>query len=93
VSGQVQCNSGGTKFGGGDVHTKHFFIEAKAVKTPHKSVTIQKEWIHKAKEQSFEQGKPYSALAVCFDPAGPDYFVINEDLFSVLVKYLEGISE
>ena len=29
TGGKVQSNSGGTKFGGGDVHTDKFFIEAK----------------------------------------------------------------
>ena len=36
TGGKVQSNSGGTKFGGGDVHTDKFFIEAK---TPTKEQT------------------------------------------------------
>ena len=59
--GKVQSNSGGTKFGGGDVHTSLFLIEAKTNETERKSFTIKKEWLDKMKEQQFEQGKMFSS--------------------------------
>jgi hypothetical protein len=90
LGGRCQPNSGGTRTGGGDVHTKDFLIEAKTAMKPQKNFTIQKEWLDKAEEQAFEQNKPYSALAFSFDPEGPDYFVVDKRLFTVLADYLEG---
>ena len=90
LNGRVQSNSGGTRFGGGDVHTKQFFIEAKTPTKEQTSFSIKKEWIDKMKEQAFEQGKHHSSLAFRFSPDGDDYFVINSSLMRELVEYLEG---
>lgn len=90
LGGRVQSNSGGTRFGGGDVHTVRFFIEAKTPTKPQTSFSIKKEWIDKMREQAFEQGKHLSALAFRFEPDGDDYFVINSRLMRELVQYLEG---
>ena len=89
LGGRVQSNSGGTRFGGGDVLTKNFFIEAKIPTKDQTSFSIKKEWIEKMKEQSFEQGKSSSALAFRFSPDGEDYFVINSRLMKLLVEYFE----
>ena len=89
LSGKVQSNSGGTRFGGGDVHTEQFFIEAKTPTKEQTSFSIKREWLDKMKEQAFEQGKHHSALAFRFAPDGDDYFVINSRLMRELVKYLE----
>jgi len=91
LGGRCQPNSGGTRFGGGDVHTKDFLIEAKVPIKPQKSFTVHKEWIKKSEEQAFEQNKPYSAVAIAFDPDGPDYFIIDSRLFKILVDYLEEV--
>ena len=90
LGGRVQSNSGGTRFGGGDVHTAEFLIEAKTPTKEQTSFSVKKEWIDKMREQAFEQGKLYSALAFRFAPDGNDYFVINSYLMRELVKYLEG---
>lgn len=90
LNGRVQSNSGGTRFGGGDVLTKQFFIEAKTPTQDRVSFSIKKEWIDKMREQAFEQGKYHHALAFRFSPDGDDYFVINSRLMRELVKYLEG---
>ena len=42
TGGKVQSNSGGTKFGGGDVHTDKFFIEAKTSMSVKQSFSIKK---------------------------------------------------
>lgn len=89
LGGRVQSNSGGTRFGGGDVLTKDFFIEAKTPTKEQTSFSIKKEWIDKMGEQAFEQGKPVSALAFRFSPEGDDYFVINSRLMRLLVEYFE----
>ena len=68
TGGRVQSNSGGTKFGGGDVHTDKFFIEAKAPTSDKKSFSIKEDWLYKMREQAFEQGKEESVLAFRFHP-------------------------
>lgn len=90
LGGRVQSNSGGTRFGGGDVQTAQFFIEAKTPTREQISFSVKKEWVEKMREQAFEQGKIHSALAFRFAPNGEDYFVINSRLMRELVKYLEG---
>lgn len=89
LGGKVQSNSGGTRFGGGDVLTKDFFIEAKTPTKEQSSFSIKREWISKMCEQAFEQGKSHYALAFRFDPEDEDYFVINHRLMQALVEYLE----
>lgn len=89
LGGRVQSNSGGTRFGGGDVQTAQFFIEAKTPTKEQTSFSIKQEWMEKMREQAFEQGKPQSALAFRFAPDGEDYFVINSRLMKELVEYLE----
>ena len=89
VNGRTQPNSGGTRFGGGDVHTKELLIEAKTSMSNKASVSIKKEWLDKAKEQAFEQAKDNYVLAFNFGPGEPNFFVIDERLFCQLVKYLE----
>ena len=89
LNGRTQSNSGGTRFGGGDIHTNNFLIEAKTTIKDRLSFPIKKEWIHKSSEQAFQQGKNYSALAFRFNEKGEDYFVINSQLFSQLVQFME----
>lgn len=89
LGGRVQSNSGGTRFGGGDVLTKEFFIEAKTPTKEQSSFSVKREWISKMFEQAFEQGKYACALAFRFQPEGEDYFVINSRLMKELVNHLE----
>ncbi len=89
LGGKVPANSGGTKFGGGDVLTDKFLIEAKTPAAPKASFSIKKDWLCKAREQMFEQGKDHYALAFQFEPHGNNYFVINETLFLELLTRLE----
>lgn len=90
LGGKVQSNSGGTRFGGGDVHTEKFFIEAKTPVTAKQSFSIKKEWIEKMEEQTFQQGKDHCALAFRFEPDGEDYFVIHPRLMRELVRLMEA---
>lgn len=89
VNGKVQINSGGTRFGGGDVHTKTVFIEAKTPVSDKSAFSIKREWLSKAKEQAFEQNKTSYALAFRFGPDEPDFFVIDSKLFKELINHLE----
>ena len=90
TGGKVQSNSGGTKFGGGDVHTDKFFIEAKTPAIERKSFTIMKDWITKMREQAYEQGKEEAVLAFRFSPDDKnDMYVLNERQFLEYLKYKE----
>ena len=93
VGGRTQSNSGGTRFGGGDVHTKTVFIEAKTPTADKNSFSVKKEWLIKAKEQAFEQNKNDYALAFRFGPDEPDFFVIDSKLFKYLIDKLEEDSQ
>lgn len=87
TGGKVQSNSGGTRFGGGDVHTHKFLIEAKTPTKNQNSFAIKLEWLLKMQEQAFEQGKSESVLAFRFHPdALHDFYVLNERQF---LEYLE----
>ena len=91
TGGKVQSNSGGTKFGGGDVHTDNFFIEAKTPAIERKSFTIMKDWLEKMKEQAFEQGKEEAVLAFRFDPdIDNDFYVLSQRQFLEYLKYKES---
>ena len=90
TGGKVQSNSGGTKFGGGDVHTDKFFIEAKTHTKEQTSFVIKKEWIDKMREQAYEQGKEEAVLAFRFSPDDKnDMYVLNEQQFLEYLKYKE----
>ena len=91
TGGKLQSNSGGTKFGGGDVHTNKFFIEAKTPTKEQTSFTIKKEWITKMREQAFEQGKEESVLAFRFNPNGNDFYILSERQFLDYLRYKEEL--
>ena len=94
TGGKTQSNSGGTRFGGGDVHTEHFLIEAKTPTTKKSSFSIKNEWITKMQEQTFEQGKEECALAFRFDPdAHEDFYIVSERQFLEYLEYKEKIYE
>lgn len=91
TGGKVQSNSGGTKFGGGDVHTDKFFIEAKTPMKEQKAFTIKSDWIAKMWEQAFEQGKDEAVLAFRFFPNSHyDFYVLNETQFLEYLRFKEG---
>lgn len=94
TGGKVQSNSGGTKFGGGDVHTDKFFIEAKTPTKKQTSFTIKKEWISKMREQAFEQGKEEAVLAFRFDPdIDTDLYVLSQRQFLEYLRFKENKSD
>ena len=90
TGGRVQSNSGGTKFGGGDVHTNKFLIEANTPTKEQTSFTIKKEWITKMREQAYEQGKEEAVLAFRFDPnADNDLYVLSQRQFLEYLRFKE----
>lgn len=92
TGGKVQSNSGGTRFGGGDVHTDKFLIEAKTKAKASKSFSIREEWFKKMFEQAFEQGKDEAVLCIRFDPdINTDYYVLTERQFLEYLEWKESL--
>ena len=89
TGGKVQSNSGGTKFGGGDVHTDKFFIEAKTPTKAKASYTVKAQVLDKVYEQAFEQGKECGVLAFRFHPHGNDFYILSERQFLEYLRYKE----
>ena len=85
VSGKVVANSGATAFNKGDVTADNMLIECKTCVEEKKSFSIKREWLEKNKEEAFEMGKEYSALAFNYGPDTNNYYVIDEKLFKVLI--------
>lgn len=88
IKGRQTSNSGATAFSKGDVTTDLFLIEAKTSTEEKKSFSIKREWLDKNTEEAFAMHKPYSALAFDFGD-GIQHYIISEDLFIRLKKYLE----
>lgn len=73
----------------GDVTLDNFLIECKTKTSPSESISIKKEWINKNKEESLFMGKPYSAIAFNFGPDEPNYYIIDEELFEILLTAIK----
>lgn len=91
LHGTVQSNSGGTKFGGGDVHTEEFLIECKSHINERDTFVIHRSWLKKLKEQAFEQGKTRCALAIRYEEDGEDYFIIPRMYMKEYVNLLRSV--
>lgn len=90
VGGKKVANSGATAFNKGDVITDNMLIECKTCMDNKKSFSIKKEWLEKNKEEAFEMGKSYSALAFNFGPDTDNYYVIDEKLFKILKEVIDN---
>lgn len=88
-NGKPVNNSGAGKFKKGDVEIGDLFlIEAKTKVSPSKSITIQQEWLDKIREEAFQMGKAYSALAFNFGGSSKNHYIISPELFDFLVHKL-----
>ena len=90
LGGRRNLNSGATMFDKGDVSLDNWLLECKTKTTPSGSISIKKEWIQKNKEESLFMGKDYEAIVFSFGPGQENYYVIDENLFKILVEYLEN---
>ena len=95
LGGKRQSNSGATPFQKGDVVTDLFAIECKTSMKPKKSISIQRGWIDKLKQEAFAMGKPNWAVAFDFGQTStlgkPEtFYIIDELLFQWLLEKLEG---
>ena len=90
LNGKLVANSGASDFVAGDVTSDNFLIECKTCVEDKKSFSIKQDWLEKNKEEAFEMGKDYSALAFNFGPSSENYYVIDERLFKILKEAVEN---
>lgn len=86
LNGKLVSGSGCGNFNSGDVVTDKFLIECKTVTKEQTSFSVKEAWLHKIKEQAFEEGKEHCALAFRFSPKGKDYIVLDIDTFKELLE-------
>ena len=93
LNGKQVANSGATKFNKGDVVTDNWLIECKTCTKEKRSFTIKEDWLIKNKEEAFDMGKDYNALAFNFGPDTQNYYVIDEYTFKELISKEEENNE
>ena len=86
VGGKQVSNSGATRFNKGDVVTGNWLIECKTCTKGKQSFSIKHDWLIKNKEEAFEMGKEYNALAFNFGPDTQNYYVMDEYTFKELIS-------
>lgn len=87
-NGTVQLNSGATAFAKGDVLLDKVLLEAKTKMIDSESFSIKKDWLIKNRREACFIGKEYSALAFNFGPNQENFYVIDQELFDILVGKL-----
>lgn len=90
LSGTRVKNSGATFGNPGDVTTDQFLIECKTKMTHSQSITLQKSWLEKIKQEALFVGKPYTALLFNFGPDEKCYAIIEENLFAEILTMLKN---
>lgn len=96
TGGKQQVNSGATLFAKGDVVTSGkngFLLECKTKTTASKSISIQKEWFDKNKQECMLTGTPHQAVVFNFGPGEENHYIIDEYLFQFLQLKLNELQE
>lgn len=91
VGGKQVANSGATAFSKGDVRNDLFLIEAKTHTEFRENFTVKHSWIEKNREEAFQMGKRYSALAIDFGD-GEQHYLIDQRLFLELLEHLREVN-
>ena len=90
LGGSRTKNSGATFSEKGDVLTDQFLLECKVKTTHSETMTVHKDWITKNAKEALFMGKPYSAVVFSFGPDEENYYIINDELFEVLIDALNN---
>ena len=90
VGGRQTSNSGATAYDKGDVSLDKILIECKTKMTESKSMSIQKEWLDKLREESIYMKKPFYSLVFNFGENTDNYYVITESVFQQLVEKINN---
>lgn len=92
IGGKRVANSGATAFHKGDVTNDLFLIEAKTHTEFRENFTVKHDWIDKNREEAFQMGKRYSALAIDFGD-GEQHYIIDQRLFLELLEHLREVNK
>lgn len=92
MGGRQVVGSGSTPFLKGDVIVDKLFIEAKTKLEPSKSISVKKEWLEKAKEQSLATRKEDYTVAISFGD-NKEYYIIEDNLMEDLYKSREALRQ
>lgn len=90
--GKQTKNSGATLFEKSDVLLDNINLECKTKTSLSESISIKKSWLEKNKSESILLGKKYSALAFNFGPNQQNYYIIDEELFEILISKIDHIN-
>lgn len=96
VNGKVQKNSGAGLFEKGDIVTSgrnSFLLECKTKTSPSASISIQKEWFEKNRQECLLTGAPHQAVVFNFGPGEENHYIIDEYLFQFLKDKLDELEE
>ena len=96
TGGKQQANSGATLFAKGDVVTtgkNGFLLECKTKTSVSKSISIQKEWFEKNRQECLLTGTPHQAVVFNFGPGEENHYIIDEYLFQFLQDKLNELTE
>ena len=96
VNGKVQKNSGATDFQKGDIVTSgrnSFLLECKTKTSPSASISIQKSWFEKNRQECLLTGTPHQAVVFNFGPGEENHYIIDEYLFQFLKDKLDELEE
>lgn len=90
IGGRKVANSGATRYDKGDVCTDKVLVECKTKMTDSKSMSIQKEWLDKLREESIYMKKPFYTLVFNFGEHSDNYYVIPEGLYLQLLDKINS---
>lgn len=90
VNGRKTSNSGATAYDKGDITTDKVLVECKTKTKSSNSITIQKEWLEKLRDESTYMKKPFYSLFFNFGPNEPNYVIIPEGLYLQLLDKINS---
>lgn len=90
IKGSQTSNSGATPYDKGDVKTDKVLVECKTKTTISKSISIQKEWLDKLREESIFMKKPFYTLVFNFGENTDNYYVIPERIYIQLLEKINN---
>lgn len=96
ATGGKQVANSGAGWMKGDVLTQGkngFLLECKTKTKSSDSITIQKSWFEKNKQECLVTGTPHQAVVFNFGPGEENHYIIDEYLFQALQEYLNNLDE
>ena len=92
MHGKQQSNSGATLFNKGDITTNNWLYEAKTCIHDKQSFSIKQDWLTKIKQEAFSMNKEYYSLVFNFGRNQPNYYILDERIFTKILKILDEMS-